>query len=183
MEPTLQTMLENVEKSYFIDIIESKAEVWQMNQRFDKALNEFRELVDGEKDSELIFDKLECKKKLEEYLKVQLAVKVHRHELIEVRESAVWFYHPFQDQIRKVLIESKKLTENPTVVTTKETGRLLLVGGTKGYRSSKKVYQVDECMNTLNKHSILNVGRVGHAAVYIGNKDIYVIGGYNADTN
>jgi hypothetical protein len=24
-------MLENVEKSYFIDIIESKADVWQMN--------------------------------------------------------------------------------------------------------------------------------------------------------
>jgi N-acetylneuraminic acid mutarotase len=69
------------------------------------------------------------------------------------------------------------------VVTTKETGRLLLVGGTKGYRSSNKVYQVDECMNTLNKHSKLNVGRVGHAAVYIRNKDIYVIGGYNADTN
>jgi len=31
VEPTLQTMLENVEKSYFIDIIESKADVWQMN--------------------------------------------------------------------------------------------------------------------------------------------------------
>lgn len=95
VEPTLQTMLENVEKSYFIDIIESKADVWQMNQRFDKAFNEFRELVDGAKDWELIFDKLECKQKLQEYLKVQLAVKVHRHELIEVRDSAVWFYHPF----------------------------------------------------------------------------------------
>jgi N-acetylneuraminic acid mutarotase len=38
-------------------------------------------------------------------------------------------------------------------------------------------------MNTLNKHSELNVGRVGHAAVYINNKDIYVIGGYNANSN
>jgi hypothetical protein len=38
VEPVLQTMLENVEKSYFIDIIESKAEVWKMNSRFDKAL-------------------------------------------------------------------------------------------------------------------------------------------------
>ena len=38
-------------------------------------------------------------------------------------------------------------------------------------------------MNTLNKHSRLNYGRVGHAAVYINNKDIYVIGGYNADSN
>jgi len=38
-------------------------------------------------------------------------------------------------------------------------------------------------MNTLKRHSRLNIGRVGHAAVYINNKDIYVIGGYNADTN
>ncbi len=68
-------------------------------------------------------------------------------------------------------------------MTTKETGRLLLVGGTKGYSSSNKVYQVDECMNTLNKHSKLHTGRVGHAAVYVKNKDIYVIGGYNADSN
>lgn len=45
------------------------------------------------------------------------------------------------------------------------------------------MYLVDECMNTLKLHSRLNVGRVGHAAVYINNKDIYVIGGYNADTN
>lgn len=37
------------------------------------------------------------------------------------------------------------------------------------------------CMNTLLKHSEMKVGRVGHAAVYINNKDIYVIGGYNAD--
>ena len=70
VEPVLQTMLENVEKSYFIDIIESKAEVWQMNVNFDKAFDEFRTLVDGAKDWELIFDKLECKQKLEEYLNV-----------------------------------------------------------------------------------------------------------------
>ena len=38
-------------------------------------------------------------------------------------------------------------------------------------------------MNMLKLHSRLKVGRVGHAAVYINNKDIYVIGGYNADTN
>jgi N-acetylneuraminic acid mutarotase len=110
-------------------------------------------------------------------------VKVHQQELIEVRDSAVWYYHPFQNEHRRVVIEERKLAENPTVVTTKETGRLLLVGGTKGFRSSRKVYQVDECMNKLNKHSLLNVGRVGHAAVYVRNKDIYVIGGYSADRN
>ena len=35
----------------------------------------------------------------------------------------------------------------------------------------------------LNLHSKLNFGRVGHAAVYINNKDIYVIGGYNSTKN
>jgi hypothetical protein len=78
VEPTLQAMQENVEKSHFIDIIESKAEVWQMNTRFEQAFKEFTDLVDNAKDWELIFDKLECKLKLEEYLKVQLAVKVHQ---------------------------------------------------------------------------------------------------------
>jgi N-acetylneuraminic acid mutarotase len=38
-------------------------------------------------------------------------------------------------------------------------------------------------MNTLNLHSKLQIGRVGHAAVYINNKDIYVIGGYNSNKN
>ena len=65
---------------------------------------------------------------------------MHQQELIEVRDSAVWYYHPFQNEHRRVVIEERKLAENPTVVTTKETGRLLLVGGTKGFRSSRKVY-------------------------------------------
>lgn len=100
-----------------------------------------------------------------------------------MRDKAIMFYQPFKGTRRKVNIEDDKLTENPTLVNTKETGRLLIIGGNKGYRSSNKVYQVDECMNTLKRHSRLNIGRVGHAAVYINNKDIYVIGGYNADTN
>jgi len=75
------------------------------------------------------------------------------------------------------------MTEKPTLLNTKETGRLLIIGGNKGYRSSRRVMQVNECMNVLNLHSKMNIGRVGHAAVYINNKDIYVIGGYNADDN
>lgn len=134
-------------------------------------------------DYELIFDKIECRKRLEEYITDKLAVKVHQHELIEVRDRAIYYYQPFKGTRRKVNIEDDKLTENPTLVNTKETGRLLVIGGNKGYRSSNKVYQVDECMNTLKLHSRLNVGRVGHAAVYINNKDIYVIGGYNANNN
>ena len=52
-----------------------------------------------------------------------------------------------------------------------------------GYNSSNKVLLVDECMNNLIKHSKLEFGRVGAAAVLINNKDIYVIGGYNSDKN
>ncbi len=75
------------------------------------------------------------------------------------------------------------MSESPTLVNTKETGRLLIIGGNRGYKSSRNVFLVDECMNTLNLHSKLKTGRVGHAAVYLNNKDIYVIGGYNATSN
>ena len=86
---------------------------------------------------------------------MQLAVKVHEYELIEVKESAVYFYQPFQATKRRVAIESDELTEHPTLVNTKENGRLLITGGIKGYSSSNQVFQVDMCMNTLNKHSEL----------------------------
>lgn len=58
-----------------------------------------------------------------------------------------------------------------------------MIGGNKGYRSSDKVFQVDECMNNLLFHSKMNTGRVGHSAVLVRNKDIYVVGGYNSDKN
>ena len=80
-------------------------------------------------------------------------------------------------------VDDENLTQQPTLLNTKETGRLLIIGGNLGYRSSRKVYQLDECMNTLIQHSKLRVGRVGHAAVYINNKDIFVVGGYNSNTN
>lgn len=38
-------------------------------------------------------------------------------------------------------------------------------------------------MNNLIKHSKMTIGRVGHAALLIRNKDIFVIGGYNSDKN
>lgn len=72
---------------------------------------------------------------------------------------------------------------NPTLLNTKELGKLIVIGGNKGYSSCKKVLIVDECMNNLILHSKLNTGRIGHSAVLVNNKDIYVIGGYNADKN
>lgn len=183
IKPEFDKMEDKIGKSEFFDIIESKADIWTLNEAFKKSKLEFYDLVNSAEDYELIFDKIECRKKLEEYQTKQLAVKVHQHELIEVRDKSIVFYQPFKGTKRRVNIEDDKLTENPTLVNTKETGRLLIIGGNKGYRSSNKVYQVDECMNTLKLHSKLNIGRIGHAAVYINNRDIYVIGGYNADNN
>ena len=80
-------------------------------------------------------------------------------------------------------IDDGHLSQNPTFLNTKELGKLLLLGGNIGYRSSNKVFQVDECMNNLKKHSKMSIGRVGHGCLLIKNKDIYVIGGYNSDKN
>ena len=85
--------------------------------------------------------------------------------------------------MRKVNISDKKLPNNPTILNAKEISRLVLIGGVKGYRASNKVFYVDECMNSLILHSRLSIGRVGHAALMINNKNMYVIGGYNADEN
>ena len=85
--------------------------------------------------------------------------------------------------MRKVNISNKKLPNNPTILNAKEISRLVLIGGHKGYRASNKVVYVDECMNSIILHSRLNKGRVGHGALMINNRNIYVFGGYNADEN
>jgi len=149
IKPKYERLEQKILMSEFYDIMESKADIWALSEAFKINKQQFYDIVNSAEDYDLIFDKIECKKKLEEYLKEQLAVKVHQHELIEVRDKAIYYYQPFKNNRRKVNIEDDKLTENPTLVNTKETGRLLIIGGNKGYRSSKKVYQVDECMNTL----------------------------------
>ena len=88
-------MEEKISASEFYDIIESKADIWSLNEAFKKSKNEFYDMVKSAQDYELIFDKMECRKKLEEYLHNQLAVKVHQHELIEVRDKAIYYYQPF----------------------------------------------------------------------------------------
>ena len=183
IRPLFDSMEEKISASEFYDIIESKAYIWNLNEGFKQSKSDFFELIQKTEDYELVFDKIECKRKLEEYLNKQLAVKMHQHELIQVKDKAIYYYQPFKNTRRKVNIEDEHLTEKPTLLNTKETGRLLIIGGNKHYGSSKKVFQVDECMNALILHSKLTIGRVGHSAVYINNKDIYVIGGYNADTN
>ena len=132
-------MEDKIGSSEFFDIIESKGDIWSLNEAFKRSKNEFFDLVQSAEDFELVFDKMECRKKLEEYITKQLAVKVHQHELIEVTSKSIVFYQPFKGTRRRVNIEDDKLTENPTLVNTKETGRLLITGGNKGYRSSNKV--------------------------------------------
>ena len=80
-------------------------------------------------------------------------------------------------------IQDDHLTQNPTFLNTKELGRLMLLGGNQGYRSSNKVYYVDASMNNLIKHSKMLIGKVGHSALLLRNKDLIVIGGYNSDKN
>lgn len=183
IKPQFEKMEQKIALSEFIDIISSRKEIENLDEGFQKHKADFYDLVNSAQDYDLLFDKIECRNKLQEYCNQQLAVRVHQHELIEVRDRSIYYYQPMKNCRRKVNIEDNKLTENPTLVNTKETGRLLIIGGNRGYRSSQKVYLVDECMNTLQLHSRLKTGRVGHAAVYINNKDIYVIGGYNADEN
>jgi len=54
--------------SEFYDVIECKTAIWHINEAFKKNNAEFYEMVKNAEDSELVFDKIECKKKLEEFV-------------------------------------------------------------------------------------------------------------------
>lgn len=140
IRPMFEALSEKIILSEFYDIIENKNKIWQLNESFSSSKAEFYELISSKEDYELVFDKIECKRKLEAYLNQQLAIKMHQNELIDVKGNAIYYYQPFKGTKRKVNIEDDKLTENPTLLNTKETGRLLIIGGNKGYRSSRKVY-------------------------------------------
>ena len=62
-------MEEKIGNSEFYDIIESKASIWALNEDFKKTKEEFDGNISKVEDSELVFDKIECKKKLEEFCK------------------------------------------------------------------------------------------------------------------
>ena len=77
IRPMFDTMEEKIGVSEFYDIIESQAKVWQLTESFKLSKKEFYDLVSSAEDYELVFDKIECKRKLEEYLQKQLAIKMH----------------------------------------------------------------------------------------------------------
>ena len=68
IKPQFDKMEEKIQVSEFFDILESKADIWTLNEGFKKYKTEFYDLVNSAEDYELIFDKIECKKKLDEYL-------------------------------------------------------------------------------------------------------------------
>jgi hypothetical protein len=92
IRPMFEMMLEKIGLSEFYDIIENKNKIWQLNESFAKSKTEFYELISSREDYELVFDKIECKRKLEEYLNQQLAIKMHQNELIEVKGNAIYYY-------------------------------------------------------------------------------------------
>lgn len=54
-------MKEKIGYSQFFDIIESKADIWQLNEAFKQSKQEFFDLVNSAEDFELVFDKIDCR--------------------------------------------------------------------------------------------------------------------------
>lgn len=92
IRPLFDSLDEKISTSEFYDIIECKALIWKINENFKKNNSEFYEVVKNAEDSELVFDKIECKKKLAEYLNTQLCVKRHLLEVIELKEKTLVYY-------------------------------------------------------------------------------------------
>lgn len=65
IRPMFDAMEEKISVSEFYDIIESQAKIWNLTESFKKSKKEFYELVSSAEDYELVFDKIECKKKME----------------------------------------------------------------------------------------------------------------------
>ena len=92
IRPLFDAMEEKIAGGEFFDVLQNKAVVWQLNDTFRKSQDEFYEMVTKAEDYELVFDKIEVKKKLQEFVQTQLAVKMHQLELIEVKEKAIYYY-------------------------------------------------------------------------------------------
>ena len=63
-----------------------------LNDTFKKSNAEFYDLMKNAVDSELVFDKIECKRSLETYASTQLAVKMHTLELIQIQDKVITYY-------------------------------------------------------------------------------------------
>ena len=61
IKPMFDQMKEKIGYSQFFDIIESKADIWQLNEAFKQSKQEFSDLVNSAEDFELVFDKIDCR--------------------------------------------------------------------------------------------------------------------------
>lgn len=95
IRPLFEIMDEKIHASEFYDIIENKSQIWMLNETFKKSNTEFYELMKNAQDSELVFDKIECKRSLETYVHEQLAVKMHTLELIQIQDKVITYFQPF----------------------------------------------------------------------------------------
>ena len=68
VRPLFDSLDEKITTSEFYDIIECKALIWSINENFKKNNGEFYETVKNAEDSELVFDKIECKKELKKFV-------------------------------------------------------------------------------------------------------------------
>lgn len=85
-------MEEKIHTSEFYDIIDKKSLIWSIRDNFKKNNTEFYETIKKAEDSELVFDKIECKKKLKEFVDSQLIVKKHKLEVLELKEKTIIYY-------------------------------------------------------------------------------------------
>lgn len=68
IKPLFESLDEKITLSEFYDVIECKSEIWKITEEFKKNNLEFYDLVKNAEDVELVFDKIECKKKLDDYV-------------------------------------------------------------------------------------------------------------------
>lgn len=67
IKPLFDSLDEKITLSEFYDVIECKSAIWKVTEEFKKNNTDFYDLVKNAEDVELVFDKIECKRKLSEY--------------------------------------------------------------------------------------------------------------------
>lgn len=92
IRPMYDNMEEKIQLGDFYDILESKGQIWQVNEAFKSENEEFHELMKNVEDSDLVFDKIECKKAISDYIKNNLILKIHTLEVLEVKEKVIHYY-------------------------------------------------------------------------------------------
>jgi predicted metal-dependent hydrolase len=70
LRPKYQNMEKQIELSEFVSIINAAKEIKLESEKFQMVRDQFRQVVTDTLDYELIFDQVDCRNKLEEYVSV-----------------------------------------------------------------------------------------------------------------